>query len=257
MSHVEPGVAIVVDVPLHVFPTIASLAAGPALVTLRLAEPAPMPGTVAVTVQLPGAPVTVTTVDVVLDPALIVELVGETVQMPALSTLQVAFCEFWLVAGAPLASFNVAVAVVDCALPAANSFRSSATPTWLGAPAVANDTFTKQPCRIAVDADSWSEPVADVGCVNANVATPLLVVFVDGAPAAPPSRLPTVPACDRVMLRPLSVVTVRPFASCTDTVIVEVCVEPATMLAGDALHPSFAGAPTGADAGTVIRQKMP
>jgi hypothetical protein len=95
------------------------------------------------------------------------------------------------------------------------------------------------------------------GAARENVATPLVVVFVDEPPAAPPSRLLVVPACESVMLRPLSVVTVCPFASCTDTVMVEVWLEPATTLAGDALHPSFAGAPTGAPGGTVIRQKMP
>ena len=94
------------------------------------------------------------------------------------------------------------------------------------------------------------------GWLSENVATPLDVVLVDDPPTAPPSRLPVAPACDSVMLRPLSVV-VRPFASWTETVIVDVWVEPATTLAGDALHPSFAGAPTGAPGGTVIRQKMP
>jgi hypothetical protein len=46
--------------------------------------------------------------------------------------------------------------------------------------------------------------------------------LVDEPPFAPPSRLLVTPACDSVMLRPLSVVTVCPFASCTDTVMVEV-----------------------------------
>lgn len=128
----------------------------------------------------------------------------------------------------------------------------------MGAPAVVNETFAKHPARFGVDADSWSVPVVPLtGWVSVKVAVPLDVLLVDGAPAAPPSRLPTAPACARVIARPLSVVTVRPLPSWTVTVIVELCVEPATMLAGDAEQPSFEAAPTGADAGTVIRQKMP
>ncbi len=89
------------------------------------------------------------------------------------------------------------------------------------------------------------------------VSVPLDEFLVDGAPTEPPSRLPVVPACDRVILRPLSVVTVWPLPSWTLTVITELWAEPATMLDGDALHPSFAAAPTGPVPGTVIRQKMP
>ena len=59
------------------------------------------------------------------------------------------------------------------------------------------------------------------------------------------------------MLRLLSVVTVRPLPSWTVTVTVALRVEPATMLAGLTLQPSFEAAPTGAPLGTVIRQKMP
>jgi hypothetical protein len=120
-----------------------------------------------------------------------------------------------------------------------------------------NATLVMQPGSSGVDPESWSVPVVLLdGWVRVNVATPLDVFFVEDPPAAPPSRLPVAPACDSVMLRPLSVV-VRPLASWTETVIVDVWVEPATMLAGDAVQPSFAGAPTGAVGGTVIRQKMP
>jgi hypothetical protein len=131
------------------------------------------------------------------------------------------------------------------------------TPTEVGAPAVVIVTCVKQPGSSGVDAESWSVPVVLLeGWVSEKVAVPLDVFFVDDPPAAPPSRLPVAPACDSVMLRPLSVV-VRPFASWTETVIVDVWVDPATTLAGDAVQPSFAGAPTGAVGGTVIRQKMP
>ena len=158
---------------------------------------------------------------------------------------------------APFASFKVAVTVVVCGLPDGKSLWPRVTPTALGAPAVVNETLLKQPGRSGVDAESWSVPVVPLdGWVSANVATPLEVFLVDDAPAAPPSRLPVAPACDRVMLRPLSVV-VSPFASWTETVIVDVWLEPATMLAGDAVQPSFAGAPTAEVDGTVIRQKMP
>jgi len=64
------------------------------------------------------------------------------------------------------------------------------------------------------------DPVGEAA--SEKVATPLLVVLVDEPPFAPPSRLLVTPACDSVMLRPLSLVTVRPFASCTATVIVDV-----------------------------------
>jgi hypothetical protein len=66
-------------------------------------------------------------------------------------------------------------------------------------------------------------PVIPVGgAESVKVALPFTVVFVEVLPAAPPSRLLVAPACDRVMLRPLSLVTLRPFASCTETVMVDV-----------------------------------
>lgn len=99
--------------------------------------------------------------------------------------------------------------------------------------------------------------VVETGWVRVHCAIPLLVVLVDDPPLAPPSRLPVAPACDSVIVRPLSVVTVWPLVSWTLTVIVELWVEPATMLVGLAAQPSFAGAPTGVGDGTVMRQKMP
>lgn len=75
-------------------------------------------------------------------------------------------------------------------------------------------TFVTHPGRSGAEADSWSVPVDPaVGWVRVHVAVPLDVLFVDDAPEAPPSRLPVVPACASVTLRPLSLVTVRPFAS--------------------------------------------
>jgi hypothetical protein len=256
-SQVELADDDVVAVLLQVLPVITSLAAGPDALTVAVAEPDTRPGTDAVTVQLPGAPVVVSVAVVLLDPAEIIELVGDTLQIPPLSTLKVTVWLDCAVAVAPFASFNVAVTVPVCGLPDGKSLWLRVTPTELGAPAVVNETFVKQPGSSAVDAESWSVPVVLLeGWVSEKVAVPLEVFLVDDAPAVPPSRLPVAPACDSVMLRPLSVV-VRPFASWTETVMVDVWVDPATTLAGDAVQPSFAGAPTGAVGGTVIRQKMP
>ena len=96
-----------------------------------------------------------------------------------------------------------------------------------------------------------------VGWVKVKLTVPFEVVFVKDPPLGPPSMLPDVPACDSVMLRPLSFTTVWPFVSWTLTVIVDDCVDPATMFVGDAVQPSFAAAPTAVGPGTVIRQKMP
>jgi len=257
-SQVEPGLALVVGVLEQVLPVITSLAAGPEAVTDATAEPEESPGTDAVTVQLPGEPVVVSVVVVLLEPAPIVAVVGETLQMPPLSTLNVTSCADGAVAVTPLASFSVAVTVVVRGLPAGNSLRPRLTATDAGAPAVVNETFVTQPGSKAVAADSWSFPVVPLtGCVSVKVAVPFEVVFVDEPPATPPSRLPVEPACERVMLRPLSVVTVRPLPSWTVTVTVALWVDPAMMLAGLALQPSFEAAPTVAPLGTVIRQKMP
>lgn len=148
--------------------------------------------------------------------------------------------------------------VVVRGLPDGNSVRPRLTATDTAVPAVPNVTFAKHPARFVVEADSWSVPVVPlVGCVNVNDAVPFAVVVVKDPPVGPPSMLPVVPACDSVMLRPLSVVTVCPLLSWTVTVIVELWVEPATTLAGLAAHPSFEAAPTADEPGTVIRQKMP
>ena len=74
---------------LQVLPVITSLAAGPDALTVAVAEPEDRPGTDAVTVQLPGAPLVVSVAVVLLDPAEIVEFVGDTLQIPPLSTLNV------------------------------------------------------------------------------------------------------------------------------------------------------------------------
>jgi len=71
-SHVEPGVLDAVGVFTQLLPVIASFAAGPAASTLAAADPDARPGTDAVTVQLPGAPVVVSVVVVLLDPCGIV-----------------------------------------------------------------------------------------------------------------------------------------------------------------------------------------
>ena len=81
MSHVEPGVLDVVGVFTHVLLVMASLDAGPAAITVAVAEPDDSPGTDAVIVQLPGAPVVVSVVVALLDPCGIVCCVGDTVQM--------------------------------------------------------------------------------------------------------------------------------------------------------------------------------
>jgi hypothetical protein len=208
-SQLEPAAELVVGVLLHVLPVIMSLLAGPAAMTDAVAEPDVRPGTDAVTVQVPGAPVVVSVDVVLLAPAPMVAVVGETLQMPALSTENVTVRAVCVVAVTPLASFSVAVTDVVRGLPDGNALEPRVTPTEVGVPAAINVTFVMQPGRRAVAAESWSVPVAPVvGCVNATVARPLAVFFVDDAPAAPPSRLPSVPACDSVMARPLSVVTV-------------------------------------------------
>jgi len=88
-SQVEPGDALVVGVLLQVLPAITSFAAGPEALTVAVADPEARPGTDAVTVQLPGAPLVVRVVLALLDPAPMVAVLGETVQMPELSTLNV------------------------------------------------------------------------------------------------------------------------------------------------------------------------
>lgn len=100
---------------------IASFDAGPEAVTDAVAEPLCTPGTVAVIVQLPGAPLVVSVALALLAPAGIVVWVGETLQMPPLSTLYVTVCDVGAVVVAPLASFSVAVIVAVCAAPDGNS----------------------------------------------------------------------------------------------------------------------------------------
>lgn len=153
-SHVEPALALVVGVLAQVLPVMASFAAGPAAVTDAVAEPDWRPGTDAVTVQLPGEPVVVSVVVVLLEPAPIDAVVGDTLQMPLLSTLNVTSCADGAVAVTPLASFSVAVTVAVRALPAGNSLRLSETATDAGAPAVVNEAFVVQPASRAVAAES-------------------------------------------------------------------------------------------------------
>lgn len=150
----DPGVEVVVGVLEHVFDVITSRAAGPEDVTVSDADPDERPDTAAVMVQVPGEPVMVT-VDVVLcDPALIVALVGETLQTPPLSTLKVTVCAVCDVVAAPLASLSVAVTVVVRGLPEGNSLWPSVTPTDVGAPALVNATLTTQPVNNVLKADS-------------------------------------------------------------------------------------------------------
>ena len=153
-SQVEPGVWLVVGVFEQVLPVTASFAAGPEAVTDATAEPEESPGTDAVTVQLPGEPVVVSVDVVLLEPAPIDAVVGDMLQMPLLSTLNVTSCADGAIAVAPLASFSVAVTVAVRALPAGNSLGLSETATDAGAPAVANETFVMQPESKAVAAES-------------------------------------------------------------------------------------------------------
>lgn len=120
-SHVEPGVADVVGAPLHVLPVSASLNGGPDAVTIAVAAPGCRSGTDAVAVHVPGEPVVVSVVVAVLEPAEMPAFVGATLQTPALSTLKVTACAAWAFAVAPLASFSVAVTVVERGLPEGNS----------------------------------------------------------------------------------------------------------------------------------------
>ena len=120
-SQVELDDELVVGVLLQVLPVTTSLLAGPDAVTDALAEPEERPGTDAVTVQLPGAPVVVDVEVALFDPAPMVALVGETLQMLPLSTLKVTVCAVCALAVTPLASFNVAVTVVVRGLPDGNS----------------------------------------------------------------------------------------------------------------------------------------
>jgi hypothetical protein len=153
-SQVEPLDALVVGVLEQVLPVTASFAAGPAAVTDAVAEPDCRPGTDAVTVQVPGAPLVVSVVVVLLEPAPIVAVVGDTVQMPVLSTLNVTVSAVPAVAVAPLASFSVAVTVVTCGLPTGNELCARVTATDAGAPAVVNATFVKQPVSAPDAAES-------------------------------------------------------------------------------------------------------
>jgi len=88
-SQVEPADDEVVAVLLQVLPVITSLAAGPDALTVAVAEPDDRPGTDAVKVQVPGAPLVVSVAVVLLDPEEMIALVGDTLQIPPLSTLKV------------------------------------------------------------------------------------------------------------------------------------------------------------------------
>jgi hypothetical protein len=153
-SHDEPGVLDVVGVFTHELPVIASFAAGPADSTDAVAEPDVSPGTDAVTVQLPGAPVVVSVVAALLAPCAIVAVVGDTVQIEVLSTLNVTVCVVEAGAVAPVESFSVAVTAVVFGVPAGNSDWPRATSTRVAAPAAVNVTVAVQPLRFAVAAES-------------------------------------------------------------------------------------------------------
>jgi len=153
-SQVEPALALVVGVLEQVLPVMASFAAGPEAVTEAVAEPDWSPGTAAVTVQVPGEPVVVSVDVALLEPVPIVAVVGDTLQMPLLSTLNVTVCADGAFVVTPAASLSVAVTVAVRALPTGNSFRLSETATDVGAPAFVNETFAKQPGSRAVAAES-------------------------------------------------------------------------------------------------------
>lgn len=138
----------------QVLPVIASFAAGPADSTDAVAEPDASPGTDAVTVQVPGAPVVLSVVPVLLEPCGMVAVVGETLQIEALSTLNVTVWADVAVAVAPVESFSVAVTVVVFGVPAGNSDWPRATSTRVAAPAAVNVTVVVQPVRFAVAAES-------------------------------------------------------------------------------------------------------
>jgi hypothetical protein len=121
-SQVEPVVFAVVGVFEQVLPVITSLAAGPELTAVAVAEPEVRAGADAVTVQVPGAPVIVRVDDPEVVPGGTFTVAGATLQIAALSTLKVTV----VVAlakdvAAPLASRNVAVTADDVALPVGNS----------------------------------------------------------------------------------------------------------------------------------------
>ncbi len=116
-SQEELGDADVVGVLLHALLVMTSFAAGPEAVTVAVAEPDARLGTDAVMVQLPGAPLVVRVTVALLDPVGMVVLVGDTLQIPGLSTLNVTVCADWALAVAPFASFNVAVTVPVRGLP--------------------------------------------------------------------------------------------------------------------------------------------
>lgn len=255
-SHVEPAVFAVVGVFEHALPVIMSIAAGPELTVVAVAEPDERVGAEAVTVQVPGAPVIVSVVVPEVVPGGTFAVAGETLQMAELSTLNdTVVVVLWNDVAAPLASRNVAVTVDDVDRPVGNSVWPNVTPTAAGAPGFVNWTFARHPVRFAALTDSVSVPsVPAAGAARLNVATPLVSVFVDGAPVGFPSSLLTVPVWVTTMVVPESVVTVWPFASWTVAVRVEVCVEPATMLAGLTEQLSFAGGPTAMGEGTVICQ---
>jgi len=153
-SQVEPGLLEVVAVLTHVLPVIASFDAGPADSTDAVAEPDARPDTDAVTVQLPGAPVVVSVVPALLVPCAIVAVVGDTVQIEALSTLKVTVWVDAAVAVAPVESFRVAVTAVVFGEPAGNSDWPSATSTRVAAPAAVNVTVVVQPVRFTDAAES-------------------------------------------------------------------------------------------------------
>ena len=195
----------------QVFAVNASLAAGPAAVTVAVALPEVRPVAAAVTVQEPGTPVIVSVVVVVLPPAAIVPEDGDTLQTDALSTDQVTVVLAVAVVVTPLASWRVAVAVVELAVPAGKADWPRVTAIFAGAPAAVKVTLTWQPVRLVDAAESWSVPVVPAaGALSVNVATPFVSVPVAGAPAAPESIVLVVPACETVIERPLSPVTVFP-----------------------------------------------
>jgi len=113
---------------LQVLAVNASLAAGPDAVTVAVALPEVRPVAAAVTVQEPGTPVMLSVVVAVLAPVAIVPEVGDTLQTDALSTDQVTVVLAVAVVVTPLASWRVAVAVVEPAAPAGKADWPRVTP---------------------------------------------------------------------------------------------------------------------------------
>ena len=158
-SQVEPAVFAVVGVFAQVLLVIISWAAGPEPTAVAVAVPDVRVGAEAVTVQVPGAPVIVRVDVPEVVPGGTFVVVGDTLQMAALSTLKVTVVVvLWNDVAAPLASRKVAVTVDAVVRPVGNSVWPSVTLTDVGAPALVNATFDRQPVRFAALTDNVSVP---------------------------------------------------------------------------------------------------